>query len=70
MDTGHKEEAPKGPDRRREFRAALALQGQTAVAFARAVGVSTNHLTQVVMGNRTSKRVSDAVSTLISSAFE
>lgn len=70
METARKEEGQQEQNRRREFRAALALTGQTAVEFAKALGVSTNHLGLVLRGERQSKRISDAVNTLITSAFE
>lgn len=61
MTTGGNTIAPDLTGRRREFRAALALAGSTVAAFARELGVSHNHINSVLRGERTSKRITDAV---------
>ncbi len=70
MDASAVAQSPESSGRRREFRAALALKGQTAVEFAKTLNISTNHLGLVLRGERQSKRIAEAVDALIASAFE
>lgn len=65
MTTGGKQITPELETRRRAFRAALALAGTTATAFAAKLGVSTNHLGCVLRGDRPSKRILDAVDAFV-----
>lgn len=65
MTTGGKQIAPDLESRRRAFRAALALTGTTATAFAERLGVSTNHLSCVLRGDRASKRITEAVAAFV-----
>lgn len=67
MTTGGKQIAPELEARRRVFRSALALSGTTAVTFARNLGVSANHLSCVLRGERESRRISEAVDAFIAS---
>lgn len=56
-------------ERRRRFRAALALSGRTAKDFAADLGISENHLYLVMKGARESRRIDTAVDTLIATVI-
>lgn len=56
-------------ERRRRFRAALALSGRTAKDFAAELGVSENHLYLVMKGQRESRRIDTAVDALIAAVI-
>lgn len=70
METGGKEIAPDVEIRRRRFRAALALTDTSVAAFAAQIGVTYNHLYGVLRGQRTSKRIEDAVDQYISAVLD
>jgi hypothetical protein len=65
MDTAAAQEGTEVEERRRRFRAALALAGTTAKGFGLALGVSETHLTAVLRGQRRSARVQAAVDALL-----
>jgi hypothetical protein len=56
---------PRTVARRKAFRAALALAGTTARAFADQQGVTPEHLSYVLNGQRESRRLMDEVDAFI-----
>ena len=57
-----------GDRRRRRFRAALAMAGQTVAEFAAELGVSHSHLNYVLRGLRASPRIEAAIEKRIRAA--
>ena len=55
------DETEEVAERRRRFRAALALAGRNALEFAKELGVHESHLQQVLSRRRESVRVNEAI---------
>lgn len=55
--------------RRKQFRAALALSGQTQEAWATSHGLSASHVSQVLTGKRESLTLVEKVDAFIARAF-
>ena len=53
------------PLRKKQFKAAIALAGTTIKLWAESQGVTTRHLDEVLLGNRTSERLNAAIDAFI-----
>lgn len=60
---------PAHTDRRKAFKAALALEGTTAKEWCEAHGISRGHLYAVLRGERESGRLADRVEALINESY-
>jgi hypothetical protein len=58
------------PDRKRKFRIALALLDMTAKDWAAQNGCKGSHLSQVLSGDRESRRLEDAIDAFIGQTFK